>query len=303
MSDQNSPARPRVGVVGLGAMGLGMARSLRTAGYDVGVHDLRPEVAAAFAREGGAAFDSCGELAAAVDVLVSVVVNAAQTEAVLFGADGAADRLRPGAVFVMCSTVDPNVRSRLSGAWPSRACSTSTPRSPAARPRRPGEMTMMTSGSAEAYAVAEPVLDAMAARSTAWATAPATAARSRSSTSCSPACTSPPPPRRWRSASGRAFPPRRSTRSSRTAPATPGCSRTAWRTCSPATTRRSRRSTSSSRTSASCSTPPGRNVPAAAGRHRAPDVPAGLGGRLGGEDDSAVIKIFPGIDLPKQEEA
>lgn len=58
MNDQQRPARARVGVVGLGAMGLGMARSLRTAGYDVGVNDLRPEVAADFARGGGTAFAS-----------------------------------------------------------------------------------------------------------------------------------------------------------------------------------------------------------------------------------------------------
>ena len=41
-------------------------------------------------------------------MLLSVVVNAAQTESVLFGEGGAAAALRPGSVFVMCSTVDPN---------------------------------------------------------------------------------------------------------------------------------------------------------------------------------------------------
>ncbi|MGI5471771.1 NAD(P)-binding domain-containing protein [Streptomyces sp. CA-132043] len=86
MGELGGAGRPRVGVVGLGAMGLGMARSLRDAGYDVGVHDLRAEVATAFAEEGGTAFGSVGELAAGVDVLVGVVVNAAQVEAVLFGA-------------------------------------------------------------------------------------------------------------------------------------------------------------------------------------------------------------------------
>ncbi|MFE4842282.1 NAD(P)-binding domain-containing protein, partial [Streptomyces sp. NPDC056689] len=85
MNDQQRPTRARVGVVGLGAMGLGMARSLRSAGYDVGVHDLRPEVPAGFARDGGTAFASPAELAAEVDVLIGVVVNAAQVESVLFG--------------------------------------------------------------------------------------------------------------------------------------------------------------------------------------------------------------------------
>ncbi|MFC9461798.1 NAD(P)-dependent oxidoreductase, partial [Streptomyces sp. NPDC056983] len=115
MNDQQRPTRARVGVVGLGAMGLGMARSLRSAGYDVGVHDLRPEVAAGFARDGGTAFASPAELAAEVDVLIGVVVNAAQVESVLFGDGGAAERLRPGSVYVMCSTVDPDWSAGLEG--------------------------------------------------------------------------------------------------------------------------------------------------------------------------------------------
>ncbi|MEE4591284.1 L-threonate dehydrogenase [Streptomyces sp. DSM 41524] len=162
MSDQDRPARPRVGVLGLGAMGLGMARSLRTAGYDVGVHDLRPEVAEDFARDGGTAYASPGDLTAAVDVVVSVVVNAAQVESVLFGADGAADRLRPGAVFVMCSTVDPGWSAELGGRLAERgALYLDAPISGGAARAAAGELTMMTSGPAAAYAVADPVLEAM----------------------------------------------------------------------------------------------------------------------------------------------
>ncbi|CAM5595971.1 L-threonate dehydrogenase OS=Streptomyces antimycoticus OX=68175 GN=SSPO_095030 PE=3 SV=1 [Streptomyces antimycoticus] len=164
MSDQDRPAQPRVGVVGLGAMGLGMARSLRKAGYEVGVHDLRPEVAEGFARDGGTAFASPGDLAAAVDVVVGVVVNAAQVESVLFGADGAAARLRPGAVFVMCSTVDPGWSAELGGRLAERSVLyLDAPISGGAARAAAGELTMMTSGSAAAYAVADPVLEAMSA--------------------------------------------------------------------------------------------------------------------------------------------
>ncbi|GAA3370244.1 NAD(P)-dependent oxidoreductase [Streptomyces antimycoticus] len=164
MSEQDRPAQPRVGVVGLGAMGLGMARCLRKAGYEVGVHDLRPEVAEGFARDGGTAFASPGDLAAAVDVVVGVVVNAAQVESVLFGADGAAARLRPGAVFVMCSTVDPGWSAELGGRLAERGVLyLDAPISGGAARAAAGELTMMTSGSAAAYAVADPVLEAMSA--------------------------------------------------------------------------------------------------------------------------------------------
>ena len=87
----------------------------------------------------------------------------------------------------------------------------------------------------------------------------------------------------------------RSTTSSPTAPATAGCSRTGWRTCWPTTTRRSRRSTSSSRTSAWCSTPPARPsfpLPLASTAHQM-FMQASTAG-FAKEDDAAVIKIFPG---------
>ena len=99
----------RIGLIGLGAMGRGMAGSLRRAGWQVHVHDVRAEAAQAFAAEGGVACASPAAVARACDVVVSVVVNAAQTEQVLFGADGVAGALAPGGLFVMCSTVEPNV--------------------------------------------------------------------------------------------------------------------------------------------------------------------------------------------------
>ena len=67
------------GLIGLGAMGSGMAQSLRRAGHAVHVFDVRREAAEAFAKDGGVACDSLAELGAACDVVISVVVNAAQT--------------------------------------------------------------------------------------------------------------------------------------------------------------------------------------------------------------------------------
>ncbi|HWM02684.1 MAG TPA: L-threonate dehydrogenase [Actinophytocola sp.] len=160
-------SHPKVGVVGLGAMGRGMATSLRTAGFDIGVFDVRPEVTAAFAADGGTAFASVADLAAAVDVLVSVVVNSAQVEAVLFGTEGtegAADRLRPGSVFVMCSTVDPDWSIGCERRLAQRELLyLDAPISGGAVKAAAGQLTMMTSGSPAAYAVAGPVLDAMSA--------------------------------------------------------------------------------------------------------------------------------------------
>ena len=153
------------GVIGLGAMGSGMAQSLRRAGYRVHVFDVRPGVAQAFAEDGGVACASLAELAAACDVLVSVVVNAAQTEAVLYGPGGCAAAMKPGSVFVMCSTVDAN----WSMAQEKRLADLGllyidAPISGGAAKAASGEMTIMSAGAPAAYAKAEPVLNAMAAK-------------------------------------------------------------------------------------------------------------------------------------------
>ena len=154
-----------VGLIGLGAMGSGMAQSLRRAGHTVHVFDVRREAAQAFAQDGGVACASLAELGAACDVVVSVVVNAAQTEAVLFGADGCAAHMKPGSVFVMCSTVDPNWSVALEARLESMGLRyIDAPISGGAAKAASGQMTMMTAGKPEAYALAEPLLKAMAGK-------------------------------------------------------------------------------------------------------------------------------------------
>jgi L-threonate 2-dehydrogenase len=157
--------KQNIGVIGLGAMGRGMASSLRRAGYPVFVCDVRAEAALAFAAEGGTACAHPAELAAHCEVIVSVVVNAAQTEAVLFGEHGAAAAMRPGSLFVMCSTVDPNGSVALEARLAERALLyLDAPISGGAAKAASGQMTMMTAGTPAAYAKAGGALDAMAAK-------------------------------------------------------------------------------------------------------------------------------------------
>ncbi|MFL6930570.1 MAG: NAD(P)-binding domain-containing protein, partial [Xanthobacteraceae bacterium] len=82
--------KPRVAVIGLGSMGFGMATSLRRAGFEVTGCDVSAEAVARFVKDGGNGANSPAEAAKGADVIVSVVVNAAQTETILFGANGAA---------------------------------------------------------------------------------------------------------------------------------------------------------------------------------------------------------------------
>jgi L-threonate 2-dehydrogenase len=163
MNSQNT--QPSVGLIGLGAMGHGMAQSVRRAGYPPYVFDLRADVAQAFSADGGTACNSLAELGKHCDVVISVVVNAAQTESVLFGQDGCAASMKPGSVFVMCSTVDPNWSVALEARLAAMGILyIDAPISGGAAKAASGQMTMMTAGKPEAYAIAEPILNVMAAK-------------------------------------------------------------------------------------------------------------------------------------------
>ncbi len=159
----------RVGVIGLGAMGAGMAGSLRRAGCDLHVCDVRDGVAASFAAQGGTADATPAALAAACDVVISVVVNATQTESVLFGdgtaGQGVAAAMSPGSVFVMCSTVDPNVSIGFERRLEAMGLLyVDAPISGGAARAASGEMTVMGAARDAAWAKAEPLLQAMAAK-------------------------------------------------------------------------------------------------------------------------------------------
>ena len=153
--------KPTVGIIGLGAMGAGIAKTLRNNGFTIHVCDVRPGVADAFVADGGTAHATTAALAAVSDVVVSVVVNAAQTESVLFGDDGkggAASTMRPGSTFVMWSVA---MEARLNALGLHYV---DAPISGGAAKAASGQMTMMTSAKPEAYAAANAVLDGMAGK-------------------------------------------------------------------------------------------------------------------------------------------
>ena len=127
--------------VGLGSMGLGMAVSLVKAGHTV------------------RGFDP----AEARDAVVSAVLNADQTRAVLFGERGVAKRLRPGGVIISCATVSPAFAAEMEAqAADVGLLYLDAPISGGAIKASAGQLSIMASGTAEAFDVAGPVLEAMA---------------------------------------------------------------------------------------------------------------------------------------------
>ena len=157
-----------VGVIGLGAMGLGVARSLLRAGFKVHACDVRTQVLDAFAGEGGIACATPAELGSQCEVVVTVVVNAAQTETVLFGSEtqpGAVSAMKPGGVVLACATVSPAFAIELGKRVEAAGLHMlDAPLSGGAARAASGEMTMMTSGPASAYEACEDVLEAIAGK-------------------------------------------------------------------------------------------------------------------------------------------
>ena len=96
----------KVGLIGLGIMGKPMAKNLLKAGYDLTVSDLNKaavdEVVAA-----GAKAATNAEIGETCDVVLTMVPNSPQVKAVMLGEDGVAAHMKPGAVFIDMSSINP----------------------------------------------------------------------------------------------------------------------------------------------------------------------------------------------------
>ena len=153
------------GVVGLGSMGFGAAVSALRRGIPTWGLDTRAEARERFAATGGQVTESLAELAAHCDVVMLLVVNAQQTEEVLFAEGGLAHEMRRGSVVVTSATVDP----ALPALWARRLAPREIelidgPVSGGARKAEEGQMTIMASGREQAFAAAGGVLEACAGK-------------------------------------------------------------------------------------------------------------------------------------------
>jgi putative dehydrogenase len=169
-----SPTATTLGVIGLGSMGRGAALSALQRGVPTWGFDLNPAACATVAQAGGRIAADLPELARACDAVQVLVVTAAQTEAVLFGSagadgqpgqDGIAAHLRPGAVVITSATVDPT----LPPLWAARLQALGlhlidAPVSGGAAKAAAGQMTVMASGTPEAFAAVGGLLDAVAGK-------------------------------------------------------------------------------------------------------------------------------------------
>lgn len=153
-----------VAVIGLGSIGFGIAQSLKHAGFDVIGYDVDPRAVERLLAAGGRGASTPAEASAGAAIVVSVVVNAAQTQAVLFGEQGCAMAMPEGGVFISSATMAPAAARELAGRLEGlRRHYLDAPISGGAQRAATGELTVLAAGTPAAFAVARPVLGAMAA--------------------------------------------------------------------------------------------------------------------------------------------
>ncbi|ECG1193325.1 NAD(P)-dependent oxidoreductase [Salmonella bongori] len=153
-----------VGIVGLGSMGMGAARSCLRAGLATWGADLNSDACASLVAGGarGVAANA-REFAANLDAVVILVVNAAQVKQVLFGETGIASLMKPGSAVMISSTISSADAVEIAAALAALdLLMLDAPVSGGAGKAAQGEMTVMASGSEAAFAHLQPVLDAVA---------------------------------------------------------------------------------------------------------------------------------------------
>ena len=155
----------KVGVIGLGTMGMGAALNLHRKGHAVTGCEPREAARAEFAAAGAKAVASADALPADLEAVVVFVINAAQTEEVLFGPRGCLDRLDKGAAILCCATISPDsARSLGKRIADAGFLMVDSPVSGGKAGAHGGTMTVMGSGSDAAFAKAGPVLDSISTK-------------------------------------------------------------------------------------------------------------------------------------------
>jgi 3-hydroxyisobutyrate dehydrogenase len=161
-------ATARIGVIGIGAMGLPMALRLQEQGFAVTVHDIDPQRHALALQSGCALAPNPAALAAQCELLIVAVVDGAQTRSVLLGdalGDSATAALPPGATVMLCPTIAPQDTEAIAAALQARGLQVlDAPMSGGPLRARDGSMSLMVAGADAVFARWQPLLQCLASR-------------------------------------------------------------------------------------------------------------------------------------------
>lgn len=151
-----------IGFIGLGNMGMAMARNLLNARANVFAYDIAPEAVATIEREGATVVGDPAEAASKAEIVIIMVNTTAATEGVLLGERGVLSGLTPGTVVIDMGTTAIGATKRFAKTIAEAGGKyLDAPVSGGVEGARGGALAIMCGGDPEAFAQVEPVLKVM----------------------------------------------------------------------------------------------------------------------------------------------
>lgn len=155
----NASKQTRVGFIGLGIMGLNMARHLLAAGYPLSVANRSRAAAEELLAKGAVWCDTPGAIAASSDVIITMVGVPADVEEVYLGDDGIVAHMAPGTLLIDMSTSSPSLARRIAERAAACGCEAlDAPVSGGEAGARDAKLSIMVGGSQEGFERALPLL-------------------------------------------------------------------------------------------------------------------------------------------------
>jgi 3-hydroxyisobutyrate dehydrogenase len=152
----------KIGFIGLGNMGNGMANNLLKAGYQLTVFDLRSEATKPFVAAGAAKAKSPKALAEVCDVILTSLPGPQEVEKVALGEDGLIEGVRPGSVYIDLTSNSPTLVRRIYDRFKEKGAHVmDVPVSGGPDGARTGKLTMMVGGDEKVFQQCLPVLKAL----------------------------------------------------------------------------------------------------------------------------------------------
>ena len=151
-----------VGLIGLGIMGLPMAKNLLNAGFGLVVHDVNREPVEELAGLGATAASSPKEVAGQTGVVITMLPDSPDVELVALGPDGVMEGIRPGSIYVDMSTISPKIAVKTAEAGAKRRVKVlDAPVSGGDVGAQKGTLSIMVGGDEETFAEVLPIFQVL----------------------------------------------------------------------------------------------------------------------------------------------
>jgi 3-hydroxyisobutyrate dehydrogenase-like beta-hydroxyacid dehydrogenase len=154
--------KQRIGFIGLGIMGRGMAANILRAGYPLTVWNRTPARTEALVARGATAADSPAAVAAASEIIITCVSDTPDVTAVVLGEKGVIEGIQPGALLIDMSTISPQATRQIAAQIEGRgAAMLDAPISGGSEGAEKGTLSIMIGGAADQVSRALPLLQTM----------------------------------------------------------------------------------------------------------------------------------------------